>query len=197
MAETMRWPCEPSIRHLRAGCRPAVFSLIVGRGRTRLAVALLALGRIPRRGRRPPWPSHPPRADNRVVPGWLNCLSYGTRWKTYGLLERFLQRRVRGWLVHKQPKGLATDRHRLNHRVRPRLQRVSCPHISRTLHPPSRQDGRAYCHGASSTARPSGSVLCRIIGAAFGRPSMLRLLTEGPENHGTISLQIQVRPSVG
>jgi len=38
---------------------------------------------------------------NRVVRGWLNYFSYGTLWKTYTKLERFLQRRLRGWLVHK------------------------------------------------------------------------------------------------
>lgn len=45
------------------------------------------------------------RDVNRVVYGWLNYFSYGTLWKTYGLLERFLQRRVRGWLVHKHRVG--------------------------------------------------------------------------------------------
>jgi Retron-type reverse transcriptase len=38
---------------------------------------------------------------NRVVRGWLNYFSYGTLWKTYTKLERFLQQRLRGWLVHK------------------------------------------------------------------------------------------------
>jgi RNA-directed DNA polymerase len=38
---------------------------------------------------------------NRVVRGWLNYFSYGTLWKTYTKLGRFLQGRVRDWLVHK------------------------------------------------------------------------------------------------
>jgi RNA-directed DNA polymerase len=38
---------------------------------------------------------------NRVVRGWMNYFSYGTLWKTHTRLERFLQRRIRGWLVHK------------------------------------------------------------------------------------------------
>jgi len=38
---------------------------------------------------------------NRVVRGWVNYFSYGTLWKTYVKLERFLQGRLRGWLVHK------------------------------------------------------------------------------------------------
>jgi RNA-directed DNA polymerase len=41
------------------------------------------------------------RDVNRVVRGWINYFSYGTRWKTYVMLERFLQRRIRGWLVRK------------------------------------------------------------------------------------------------
>ncbi len=42
---------------------------------------------------------------NRVVRGWLNYFSYGTLWKTYTQLERFLQGRIRGWLVHKHKVG--------------------------------------------------------------------------------------------
>ena len=38
---------------------------------------------------------------NRVMRGWLNYFSYGSLWKTYNHLQRFLQARVRGWLVHK------------------------------------------------------------------------------------------------
>jgi RNA-directed DNA polymerase len=42
---------------------------------------------------------------NRVVRGWLNYFNYGTRWAAYKKLERFLQSRVRGWLVHKHRVG--------------------------------------------------------------------------------------------
>jgi RNA-directed DNA polymerase len=42
---------------------------------------------------------------NRVVRGWINYFSYGTLWQTYTKLERFLQRRLRGWLVHKHRVG--------------------------------------------------------------------------------------------
>ena len=42
---------------------------------------------------------------NRVVRGWLNYFSYGTLWKTYTKLEKFLQQRLRGWLVHKHKVG--------------------------------------------------------------------------------------------
>ncbi len=45
------------------------------------------------------------RDVNRVVQGWMNYFSYGTLWKTYGVMERFLQGRVRGWLVHKHRVG--------------------------------------------------------------------------------------------
>ena len=38
---------------------------------------------------------------NRRLRGWMNYFSYGTLWKTYHRLERFLQQRARGWLVHK------------------------------------------------------------------------------------------------
>jgi RNA-directed DNA polymerase len=38
---------------------------------------------------------------NRVMRGWTNYFSYGTLWKVYVKLEKFLQQRVRGWLVHK------------------------------------------------------------------------------------------------
>jgi group II intron reverse transcriptase/maturase len=42
---------------------------------------------------------------NCVVRGWINYFSYGTLWKTYTRLESFLQRRLRGWLVHKYRVG--------------------------------------------------------------------------------------------
>jgi hypothetical protein len=38
---------------------------------------------------------------NRVLRGWLNYFSYGSLWKEYNELQRFLQTRIRGWLVHK------------------------------------------------------------------------------------------------
>jgi len=41
------------------------------------------------------------RDVNRVTRGWLNYFSYGKSWKTHCRLQRFLQDRVRGWLVHK------------------------------------------------------------------------------------------------
>ena len=50
------------------------------------------------------------RDVNRVVHGWLNYFSYGTLWKTYSKVERFLQRRVRGWLVHKHKVGNRGER---------------------------------------------------------------------------------------
>jgi len=37
--------------------------------------------------------------------GWMNYFSYGTLWKTYHRLERFVQQRIRGWLVHKHRVG--------------------------------------------------------------------------------------------
>jgi RNA-directed DNA polymerase len=45
------------------------------------------------------------RNVNRVTGGWLNYFDYGTLWKTYSRMERFLQARVRGWLVHKHKVG--------------------------------------------------------------------------------------------
>jgi len=42
---------------------------------------------------------------NRVVRGWINYFSYGTLWQTYTKLERFLQQRLRDWLVHKHRVG--------------------------------------------------------------------------------------------
>jgi RNA-directed DNA polymerase len=42
---------------------------------------------------------------NRVVRGWINYFSYGSLWKTYTKLERFLQCRLRDWLVHKHRAG--------------------------------------------------------------------------------------------
>ncbi len=42
---------------------------------------------------------------NRVARGWMNYFSYGTLWKTYTKLERFLQRRLRGW-----PTSIGLDR---------------------------------------------------------------------------------------
>jgi RNA-directed DNA polymerase len=48
---------------------------------------------------------HLVRDVNRVMRGWLNYFAYGSLWKTYSRLERFLQSRVRGWLVHKHRVG--------------------------------------------------------------------------------------------
>ncbi len=45
------------------------------------------------------------RDVNRVLHGWMNYFRYGTLWKTYVQVERFLQRRVRDWLVHKHRVG--------------------------------------------------------------------------------------------
>jgi RNA-directed DNA polymerase len=45
------------------------------------------------------------RDVNRMMRGWLNYFNYGTLWKTYTRVERFLQSRVRGWLVHKHKSG--------------------------------------------------------------------------------------------
>jgi RNA-directed DNA polymerase len=42
---------------------------------------------------------------NRRMRGWMNYFSYGTLWKTYHRLERFVQQRIRGWLVHKHRVG--------------------------------------------------------------------------------------------
>jgi len=50
------------------------------------------------------------RDVNRVTRGWTNYFRYGTLWKTYVQLERFLQRRVRGWLVHKHRVGTRGER---------------------------------------------------------------------------------------
>ena len=47
---------------------------------------------------------------NRVLRGWTNYFSYGTLWKTYVKLERFTQRRIRGWLVHKYRVGNRGER---------------------------------------------------------------------------------------
>jgi len=45
------------------------------------------------------------RDVNRVIRGWMNYFSYGTLWKTYGRMERYIQGRIRGWLVHKHRMG--------------------------------------------------------------------------------------------
>jgi RNA-directed DNA polymerase len=45
------------------------------------------------------------RDVNRVLHGWMNYFSYGSLWKTYTHVERFLQERVRDWLVHKHRVG--------------------------------------------------------------------------------------------
>ena len=45
------------------------------------------------------------RDVNRVVHGWVNYFSYGTLWKVYARVDRFLQQRLRGWLVHKRRTG--------------------------------------------------------------------------------------------
>jgi len=42
---------------------------------------------------------------NRRLRGWMNYFSYGTLSKTYHHMERFVQQRVRGWLVHKHRVG--------------------------------------------------------------------------------------------
>jgi RNA-directed DNA polymerase len=42
---------------------------------------------------------------NRRLWGWMNYFSYGSLWKAYHRLERYVQQRVRGWLVHKHRVG--------------------------------------------------------------------------------------------
>jgi RNA-directed DNA polymerase len=42
---------------------------------------------------------------NRRLRGWMNYFSYGSLWKAYHRLERVVQQRVRGWLVHKHRVG--------------------------------------------------------------------------------------------
>ena len=45
------------------------------------------------------------RDVNRVLRGWINYFDYGTLWKTYSKLDRFLQTRMRSWLVRKHKVG--------------------------------------------------------------------------------------------
>ena len=45
------------------------------------------------------------RDVNRVLCGWTNYFSYGSLWKAYTHVERFLQERMRDWLVHKHRVG--------------------------------------------------------------------------------------------
>jgi RNA-directed DNA polymerase len=45
------------------------------------------------------------RDVNRMMHGWMNYFNYGSLWKTYKKVERFLQSRIRGWLVHKHKIG--------------------------------------------------------------------------------------------
>jgi hypothetical protein len=45
------------------------------------------------------------RDINRVLCGWMNYFSHGSLWKAYTRVERFLQERVRDWLVHKHRVG--------------------------------------------------------------------------------------------
>jgi RNA-directed DNA polymerase len=47
---------------------------------------------------------------NRVARGWVNYFRYGTLWKTYGNLERFLQHRLCGWLAHKHKVRTSGER---------------------------------------------------------------------------------------
>jgi RNA-directed DNA polymerase len=43
-------------------------------------------------------------AVNQVARGWLNYFSYGTLWKSYGKLEKYVEGRLRQWLVRKHRK---------------------------------------------------------------------------------------------
>ncbi len=45
------------------------------------------------------------RDVNRVLCGWTNYFSYGSLWKAYHSVERFVQQRMRDWLVHKHRVG--------------------------------------------------------------------------------------------
>lgn len=48
---------------------------------------------------------------NRRLRGWMNYFSYGSLWKAYHRLERYVQQRVRGWLVHKHRVGSRGECH--------------------------------------------------------------------------------------
>jgi len=50
------------------------------------------------------------RKVNRVLRGWMNYFDYGSLWKAYQRVQRFLQQRMRGWLVHKHRVGTRGER---------------------------------------------------------------------------------------
>jgi len=62
------------------------------------------------------------RDVNRAVQGWLNYFDYGTLWRTYTELEKFIQSRMQSWLVRK-------------HKVDPgsKSRRFSAPYLYGTL----------------------------------------------------------------
>jgi len=49
-------------------------------------------------------------AINRLVRGWTSYFSYGSLWRAYVKMERFLAERVRGWLVRKHKLGTRGQR---------------------------------------------------------------------------------------
>jgi RNA-directed DNA polymerase len=88
---------------------------------------------------------------NRVVRGWLNYFSYGTLWKTYHRLERFLQLRVRGWLVHKHRVGSRGESRYPADHIYDHMGVINPSQVLVSRKPQAEPDPRAGC---GKSARP-------------------------------------------
>jgi hypothetical protein len=95
------------------------------------------------------------RDVNRAIRGWTNYFSYGTLWKTYGRLQRFVQSRIRRWLVHK-------------HKVRSRgecrypatyiYDTMGVVNVTQVLATPRTPSGRTWSESRMREIRKSGSM---------------------------------------
>jgi hypothetical protein len=92
---------------------------------------------------------------NRVMRGWLKYFSYGTLWKTSTRLERFLQQRVRGWLVHKHKVGCRGEcRYPPSYIYEP----LGLVNPNRVLKNSRKPSGGAWSESGMRANRTSGSV---------------------------------------
>ncbi len=95
------------------------------------------------------------RDVNRAIRGWMNYFSYGTLWKTYGRLQRFVQSRIRGWLVHKHKVG---SRGECRYPATYIYDTMGVVNVTQVLATPCTPSGRTWSESRMREIRKSGSM---------------------------------------
>jgi RNA-directed DNA polymerase len=73
------------------------------------------------------------RTVNRRVRGWSAYFSYGSLWNTYDTVEKFLQERLRRWLVGKHKLGTRGERRFPATYIYDHLGLIHMPDVLKTL----------------------------------------------------------------